>query len=135
MKTFIFTYLGGLAGSIPAFTLFNEVGADPFKRFQAVDSQIGSSLVNILFYFALIWIVPAFCASIGAKISGHPIDFRWIYGRGISGQVAFSIAFTLLVAFVQSVGNTVLGWPPSQQTIVFLMAAQVGCTLGVVWGM
>jgi hypothetical protein len=135
MKTFLFAYLGGMIGSIPAFAIFNDVGASPFRNFQAVNSHLGSSIENILLYLALIWIVPAFASSVGAKIGGHPVNFQWIYGRGISGQIIFSIAFSLLIAFVSSVGSVVLGWPLSQQTIAFLMAAQLGCTLGVVWGM
>jgi hypothetical protein len=135
MKTFVFSFFGGMIGSIPAYTLFSDVGASPFRNFQAVNSKIGGSLENVLLFFALIWLLPAFGAAFGAKLSGHPIDFQWIYGRGIGGQVVFSILFHLLLVFVCSVDHTVTGLPLSQQTIVFLMAAQLGCTFGVVWGM
>jgi hypothetical protein len=56
MKGFVFAYLGGLAGSIPAYAMFSDVGA-----------SVSTMTTNM-------------------------------------------------------------------QTVVFLMAAQVGCTLGVVWG-
>ena len=135
MKTFIFTYLGGLVGSIPAFTLFNNVGLSPFSNYQVVNSKIGNSLEQILLDLFLIWVVPAFGAAIGAKLGGHAYPFYWIYGHGIGGQVVFSIGFGLLIVFVASINHFVFGLPPTQQTIVFLMASQAGCTLSALWGM
>jgi len=131
MKTLVFAYLGGLLASIPAFTMFNNVGANPFTNPEAIDTH---SIVAIVTYFALIWIVPAFGASIGAKIGGRGADFHYIYGRGIGGQVIFSISFSLLVMGSPEIGEIVLNMTASGQTLVFLMASQVGCTLGVVWG-
>lgn len=134
MKAFVFAYLGGLLASVPAFTMFNDVGASPFRNFDAIMSQIGGSLVSVVVYFALIWVVPAFGSAIGAKLGGRVPDFHRIYTRGIGGQVIFSLAFTFLLMGVDSVGNVVFGMPTAMQTAVFLMAAQIGCTLGTVWG-
>jgi hypothetical protein len=128
MKTLVFAYLSGLLASIPAFTMFNEVGASPFTNPEAVDTY---SILNIVTYFALIWVVPAFGASIGAKIGGRGADFHYIYGRGISGQVAFSICFSLLIMVSPAVTGVVMGLSAPGQTVLFLMASQVGCTLGV----
>lgn len=134
MKAFVFAYLGGLLASIPAFTMFNDVGASPFRNFDAIMAKIGGSLVAIVIYFALLWIVPAFGSALGAKIGGRGADFRHIYSRGIGGQVAASIGFTLLLMFVASVESAIDGMPTTTQTVVFLMASQIGCTLGTVWG-
>ncbi|MFQ5615412.1 MAG: hypothetical protein ACE5GO_03000 [Anaerolineales bacterium] len=134
MRTYLFAYLGGLLASLPAFTLFNEVGASPYRNFDAVMNVIGGSLVSIVVYFLLLWVVPAFGAAIGGKLGGRGAGFRYIYNRGIGGQVLFSIGFTVLMMTVPSVGDAVYAMPATTQTVVFLMAAQVGCALGVVWG-
>jgi len=134
MKTFIFAYLGGLLASIPAFLLFNDVGASPFRNFDAVYSRISNSILSIVIYFALLWVLPAFGSVIGAKIGGHQGDFRRMYGRGIGGQFSFSIVFSILIMTVSAVGTAVLGMPTTEQMIVFLMFSQIGCTLGTVWG-
>jgi hypothetical protein len=134
MKTFVFAYLGGLAASAPAFAMFNDVGASPWRNFEAVYAKTSGSLQSILIYFALIWIVPAFGSALGAKIGGRQAEFHYIYGRGIGGQVAFSLLFTALLTLVPTVGTTVFGLSTPMQTIVFLMAAQIGCAFGTVWG-
>lgn len=134
MKTFIFAYLGGLLASMPAFTIFNEVGASPFRNLDAVMAKVNGSLVSIVIYFICLWIVPAFGSAIGSKLGGSGWDFQHIYRRGIGGQFAFSIVFSILLAAVPSVGNTVLGLSTASQTTVFLMFSQIGCTLGTVWG-
>ena len=58
-----------------------------------------------------------------------------MYSRGISGQVLFTIGFSILMMSVPAVSNSVEGMTTSMQTVVFLMTSQVGCTLGTVWGM
>ena len=134
MKTFIFAYIGGLLASIPAFIMFNKVGASPFQNFDALYSQISNSLVSIVTYFALLWVVPAFGSTIGAKLGGHYGDFQHMYGRGIGGQFIFSIIFSIMIMTVASLGKSVMGMSTTEQMLVFLMASQVGCTLGTVWG-
>lgn len=134
MKAFIYAYLGGLLASIPAFLLFNDVGASPFRNFDVVYQQVGNSVVSIVSYFAMLWIVPAIGSTIGAKISGHYGIFRYMYGRGVSGQFLFSVGFSILIMAVSAVGNVVLGMSTTAQTLVFLMFSQIGCTLGTVWG-
>ncbi|MBU0490227.1 MAG: hypothetical protein KKA73_22675 [Chloroflexi bacterium] len=134
MKAFVFAYLGGLVASIPAFTMFDDVGASPFRNLDAIMAKIGGSLVSTIIYFTLLWIVPAFGSAIGAKIGGRGVDFRHVYSRGIGGQVAFSIGFSLLLMVVASVESMVSGMPTTMQTVVFLMVSQIGCTLGTVWG-
>lgn len=109
MKAFIFAYLAGLLASIPAFVLFNKVGASPFQNFDAVIAQIQNSIVSIVMYFALLWVVPAFGSTIGAKIGGHHGDFRKMYGSGIGGQFAFSVGFSTLIMTVTTVGSVVMG--------------------------
>jgi hypothetical protein len=135
MKKFVFAYLGGLLASAPAFTLFNDIGASPFSNLDAVMSKIEGSIVSIVGYFILLWVVPAFGAAIGAKLGGSGWDFQHIYRRGIGGQFTFSICFSILLAAVPSVGNTVFGLSTASQMAVFLMFSQIGCTLGAVWGM
>jgi hypothetical protein len=135
MKTFVFAYLGGLIGSIPAYAMFNDVGASPFRNLDPVMAAHSGSLLAIIEYFALLWLVPAIGSTIGAKLAGHPYSFQYAYGRGVSGQVIFSIGFGLLMMAVPAVGSSVGAMSTSMQTVVFLMAAQVGCTLGTVWGM
>jgi hypothetical protein len=135
MKKFIFAYLGGLLASAPVFTLFNDVGASPYSNLDAVMAKIEGSIVSIVGYYVLLWVVPAFGAAIGAKLGGSGWDFQHIYKRGIGGQFAFSIGFTLLLVTVPSVGTTVFGLSTSSQMAVFLMFSQIGCTLGAVWGM
>ena len=134
MKAFIFAYLGGLLASIPAFTLFNDVGASPYRNFDVVYSRMDNSIVSIVIYFALLWVVPAFGSTIGAKIGGHHGDFRHMYSRGIGGQFIFSVGFSLLIMVVTAIGSVVLKMPTTAQTIAFLMFSQIGCTLGTVWG-
>lgn len=134
MKTFIFAYIGGLLASIPAFGMFNDVGASPFRNLQALDRTMFASLSSVALYFLLLWVVPAFGSALGAKIGGRGADFQYIYGRGIGGQVLFSIGFGLLMMTVAAVANTVTGLSTSMQTMAFLMFAQIGCTLGTVWG-
>lgn len=134
LKTFIFAYLGGLLASTPAFLLFNDVGASPFRNFDAVYMQMENSILSIVAYFALLWIVPAIGSTIGAKIGGHHGNFRYMYSRGISGQFLFSVGFGLLITFVSAVETVVLGMPTTAQTLTFLMVSQIGCTLGTVWG-
>lgn len=134
MKKYIFAYLAGLAASIPAFTMFGNVGASPFRNFDAMMSHLGGSISSIIIYFALIWAVPALGAAIGAKLGGCGYGFQHIYGRGIAGQFAFSILFSLLIMFVPQVGNPVLSYTPSVQTIAFLMFSQIGCSISANWG-
>ncbi len=134
MKTFIYAYLGGLLASIPAFTMFNDVGASPLRNYQALDAQIGTSLTAIIVALATFFLLPAIGSAIGAKIGGRGADFHYIYGRGIGGQVVFAIAFELLVMSNPSVSRHVLPLPIPMQTVVYLMFAQLGCTFGTVWG-
>lgn len=134
MKTFVFAYIGGLLASIPAFGMFNDVGASPFRNLQALERTVFASLTSIALYFLLLWVVPAFGSALGAKIGGRGADFQYIYGRGIGGQVAFSIGFGILMMTVAAVASTVNGLSTPMQTIAFLMFAQIGCTLGTVWG-
>ena len=135
MKKFVTAYLGGLLASMPAFTMFNDVGASPYRNLDAVMSKIEGSLESLVIYFALLWVVPAFGAAFGSKVGGSGWDFRHAYSRGIGGQVAFSIGFTALLVAVPSIGKTVFGLSTSSQMAVFLMFSQIGCTLGAVWGM
>ena len=130
MKSFIFAYLGGLIASLPVYTLFNDVGASPYRNFDAVMAQIGGSLISTITYFGLLWVVPAFGSAIGAKIGGRGAEFSHIYRRGIGGQLAFSLGFSLLLMQVATVGDIVLGMPTTMQMVVFLLAAQIGCALG-----
>ncbi len=134
MKTLVFAYLGGLLASSPAFVMFNDVGASPFRNFEALDAKIGTSLTAIALSLFLVWVVPAFGSALGAKIGGRGAEFHYIYGRGIGGQVAFSIAFSLAVMFIPQVHDAIMGLSTSMQTIVFLMVSQIGCTFGTVWG-
>lgn len=134
MKTFLYAYLGGLLASIPAYVMFSNVGASPFRNFDAVMSKIGGSITSIVVYFLLILIVPALGSAIGAKLGGRGAEFHYIYGRGIGGQFIFAILFSLLIMFVPQVGGPVTGFPTSMQTVAFLAFAQVGCTFGTVWG-
>ncbi len=134
MKTFVFAYLGGLLASVPAFGMFNNVGASPFRNLQALDRTVFASLTSVALYFFLLWVVPALGSALGAKIGGRRADFHYIYGRGIGGQVIFSIGFGVLMMTVSTVGSTVDGMSTAMQTIVFLMFSQLGCTLGTVWG-
>ena len=134
MKTFIYAYLGGLVASAPAFAMFNDVGASPFRNFDAVMSEIGGSITSIVLYFILLWIVPAFGSAIGSKLGGSDWNFQYIYRRGISGQFAFSIGFSILMMAVPTVSDTVMDMSTTLQTMAFLMFSQIGCTLGTVWG-
>jgi hypothetical protein len=134
MKTFAFAYLGGLLASAPAFAMFNDVGASPFRNLQALERTVFASITSIALYFLLLWVVPAFGSALGAKIGGRGADFQYIYGRGIGGQVSFSVGFSVLMITVATVSSTVNGLSTSMQTIAFLMFAQIGCTLGTVWG-
>jgi hypothetical protein len=134
MKTFLFAYLGGLLASSPAFAIFNDVGASPFRNLEAVDASIGTSITAVIWSLVLIWVVPAFGSALGAKFGGRGAEFHYIYGRGIGGQVAFSIAFSLAMMFIPQVQDVVMGLSTSMQTIVFLMVSQIGCTFGTVWG-
>jgi hypothetical protein len=128
-------YLGGMLASIPAFAMFDHVGASPFRNFAVAQDAVGTSLSAVLFYFALIWAVPAVGSTFGAKLAGHPAGFRYMYGRGLGGQFAFSIGFSLLIMAVASFGAWVMGLPAPMQTLAFLAFSQLGCTLGTVWGL
>lgn len=134
MKTFVFAYLGGMVASIPAFAMFNNAGASPFINYQALDAQINRSLTSLLIALALVWVVPAFGSALGAKIGGRQAEFHYIYGRGVGGQFIFSIVVSLLVTSTPEVRSMVMGMPLPMQTIVFLMASQIGCVFGTVWG-
>lgn len=134
MKTLLFAYLGGLLASAPAFAMFNDVGASPFRNFEALDATIGTSITAVALSLVLVWVVPAFGSALGAKFGGRGAEFHYIYGRGIGGQVAFSISFSLAMMFVPQVQDAVMGLSTSMQTIVFLMVSQIGCTFGTVWG-
>lgn len=70
MKTLIFAYLGGLLASSLAFAMFNNVGASPFRNYEALDAKIGTSLTAIALSLFLVWVVPAFGSALGAKIGG-----------------------------------------------------------------
>lgn len=132
MLTLLFAFIGGMLASIPAFAMFNDVGASPFRNLGAVQTR---SISDILLYFALLWLLPPVGAVIGAKIGGRLAELNYMYRRGVSGQMLFSIGFSLLLMFVDSAWASVSGMPTSTQTIAFLAAAQIGCTLGVVWGL
>lgn len=134
MKTFLYAYLGGLLASAPAYAMFNDVGASPLRNFDALFNRISGSLWSIVLYFALIWIVPAIGSTIGAKIGGRQADFNYIYGRGVGGQFLFSIGFSILLLTVPNFAGPVYGMQAAMQTLVFLMFAQIGCSLGTVWG-
>ncbi|MFQ5615415.1 MAG: hypothetical protein ACE5GO_03015 [Anaerolineales bacterium] len=45
----------------------NDVGASPYCNFDAVMNVIGGSLVSIVVYFLLLWVVPAFGAALGER--------------------------------------------------------------------
>jgi hypothetical protein len=134
MKIFVFAYLGGLLASIPAYGMFNDVGASPFRNLDAVKALRGDSLMEIIIYFALLWVVPAFGSTVGAKLAGHPWDFQHCYRRGIGGQVVFSIGLGVLMLTVPAVAGFMASLSTPMQTAAFLMFAQIGCTLGTVWG-
>jgi hypothetical protein len=134
MKNFVFAYLGGLLASVPAYGMFNDVGASPFRKLDAVMASRGDSLLAIVIYFALLWVVPAFGSTIGAKLAGHPWDFQHSYGRGVGGQVTFSIGLGILMMTVPEVSGFMAGLSTPMQTAAFLMFSQIGCTLGTVWG-
>jgi hypothetical protein len=133
LKTFIFAYLGGLLASIPAYRSFDDVGASPFRNLDALDGTMFASLTSTITYLALLWVLPALGSAIGAKIGGSGADFRYMYGRGVGGQVLFSIGLGVLMMTVAVVGNTMGGLSTHMQTIAFLMFAQIGCSLGTVW--
>jgi hypothetical protein len=135
MKKLIFAYLGGLLASVPAYAMFNDVGASPFRNFDAVMAKIGGSLVAIVVYYVLLWIVPALGSAIGAKMGGHAWDFRYCYSRGVGGQFAFSIIFSILIFTVPAVKDVVDNMSTSLQTAALLMFSQIGCTLGTIWGL
>ena len=62
MKTFVFAYLGGLLGSVPAYWMFSDVGASPFRNLDPLMAAHTGSLLAIVEYFALLWLVPAIWA-------------------------------------------------------------------------
>ena len=76
MKTFLYAYLGGLLASIPAFTMFNDVGASPLRNYQALNAQIGTSLTSMIVALATFFLLPAIGSAIGAKIGGRGADFQ-----------------------------------------------------------
>ena len=135
MKRLIIAYVGGILASIPAFAMFDHVGASPFRNFAAAQDAVGSSLSSIVFYFALIWVVPAIGSTIAGKIAGHGAPFNYMYGRGVGGQIAFTIGFSLLMMVVPGFNAWVMGLAIPMQTIAMLACGQVGCTLGTIWGM
>jgi hypothetical protein len=135
MKKLFIAYLAGMFGSIPAYLIFNNVGASPFRDLDAVSGARAGSLSAVCTYFVLIWLVPAFTSALGAKIAGCPATLRACSTRGVGGRVLFSIGLSVLMMFVNSIGAAVGGLATSFQTIVFLLFAQLGCTLGTVWGL
>lgn len=97
--------------------MFNNVGASPFRNFEALDAKIGTSLTALALSLFLVWVVPAFGLALGAKIGGRGAEFHYIYGRGIGGQVAFSLP-SVAVMFIPAVHDAVMGLSISMQTIV-----------------
>ncbi len=132
MLTLLLAFIGGMLVSIPAFAMFNEVGASPFRNLETVQ-QLGGSITDIILYFALIWLLPPVGAVIGAKIGGRSAGLHYMYRRAVGGQILFSIGFSLLLTLVGSAWMSVSGMPTRMQTLAFLAVAQIGCTLGVVW--
>lgn len=130
MKTFLFAYLGGLLASAPAYAMFNDVGHNA----QALDARIGTPITAVVIALGMVWVIPAFGSALGAKFGGRGAEFHYIYGRGIGGQVAFSLAFGLATIVMPQVESAMMGLSASMQTIVFLMVSQIGCTFGTVWG-
>lgn len=135
MKTLLFAFLGGMAASIPALTLFNDAGVSPYLNYEVVLDRMDNSVTSILTYYALILFLPALGSAIGAKLGGRGAEFNYIYGRGVTGQFVAIIAFGLLLNSVTSLGTEVFGMTTQMQTLVALATAQVGCTLGTVWGL
>lgn len=135
VKTLLFAFLGGMAASAPAFALFNELGVSPYQNFDAVLAHIGVSIAGILTYYGLILFLPAFGSAIGAKLGGRGADLHYIYGRGVAGQCIGVLVFAIVLNTTTGLEATILGLSASTQTLVALATAQVGCTLGTVWGL
>ena len=135
MKTFLFAYFCGMLASIPAYMMFNEVGASPYRDYDLVFRNMGYSLSTVLTYYALIFFVPALGSAIGAKLGGRGAELHYMYGRGVGGQFIGAIAFGFLISWLPSLESAVLAMDAPTQTLVVLATAQVGCTLGTVWGL
>jgi hypothetical protein len=135
MKTLLFAYFGGMAASIPAFMMFSEVGTSPYRDYDLVLRNMGYSLSAVLTYYALILFVPALGSAIGAKLGGRGVELHYMYGRGVGGQFIGILVFGILLSVLPNLESAVYAMDAPTQTIVALATAQVGCTLGTVWGL
>ena len=135
MRTLITAFVGGMAASVPAIALFNDVGVSPYRNFDKLLPMASNSIEGLLLFYSLILFLPALGSAIGAKIGGRWAEFHYIYGRGIGGQLFGAIVFGVLMTVIPDLGAAVEGMDTPTQTVVALMAAQVGCTLGTVWGL
>lgn len=127
MKRFVFAYLAGMIASIPAFGMFNSVGASPWRNFNAMMATLRYTLASIIVYYAVIWIVPAAGAAIGAKVGGVRSGLLPIFRRSVVGQVFGSIAVTAMLDLVPAFGATVEGYSVPLQTLTLLVASQIIC--------
>lgn len=134
MRAFLFAFLGGMVGSIPAANLFASFGASIIDNATTMSMLDRFDLGEIILFYGALFLIPPIGSAIGAKLGGRGAEVHYMIGRGIGGQfIAFiflTIAFNQFPGFEASISTL----SANGETIVTLMLMQIGCTLGTVWG-